>query len=48
MVLTSLILFTLVYGLLMAADIFLMLKYIKAGPSVQTEEPLLDQGFIGG
>lgn len=32
MVLTTLIIFTLVYGLLMAADIYLLKKYAKAGP----------------
>jgi cytochrome d ubiquinol oxidase subunit I len=33
MVLTSLILFTGVYGLLMVADVYLLAKYAKAGPS---------------
>lgn len=47
MVLTTLIVFVLVYGLLMAAAIFLMVKFIKAGPPVQVEEPALDKGFIG-
>ena len=37
MVLTSLILFTLVYGGLMAADGYLMLKYAKAGPEETIE-----------
>jgi cytochrome d ubiquinol oxidase subunit I len=32
MVLTTLILFTLVYGALMVADIYLMSKFAKAGP----------------
>jgi len=32
MVLTTLIIFTLLYGLLMAADIYLLVKYAKAGP----------------
>jgi cytochrome d ubiquinol oxidase subunit I len=33
MVLTTLIVFTLVYGALMVADVFLMLKTVKAGPA---------------
>ncbi len=37
MVLTSLIGFTLIYGLLMAADVFLLRKYALAGP--QEEQP---------
>ena len=37
MVLTSLIGFTLIYGLLMAVDIFLLRKYAVAGP--QEEQP---------
>jgi cytochrome d ubiquinol oxidase subunit I len=32
MVLTTVIVFTLVYGLLMAADVYLLTKYAKAGP----------------
>lgn len=32
MVLTSLIIFTLLYGILMAADVYLLVKYAKAGP----------------
>ncbi len=38
MVLTSLIGFTLVYGVLMAADIYLLLKFGKQGPSGSTDE----------
>ncbi|GAP15211.1 cytochrome bd-I ubiquinol oxidase subunit 1 apoprotein [Longilinea arvoryzae] len=39
MVLASLIGFTLVYGLLLIADVYLLAKYAKAGP-----EPLADEG----
>lgn len=35
MVLSSLIIFTLVYALLMVADVYLLLKYAKAGPTSQ-------------
>jgi cytochrome d ubiquinol oxidase subunit I len=38
MVITSLILFTLVYGVLMAADIYLLAKYARAGPTVSSEK----------
>lgn len=49
MVLTSLIGFTLVYALLMYADVYLLAKYAKAGPqAVQKEETGLEQGYIGG
>jgi cytochrome d ubiquinol oxidase subunit I len=44
MVLTSLIGFTLVYGLLMVADIYLLRKYAIAGPESGDGEPLDDQG----
>lgn len=39
MVLTTLIVFTLVYGILMVADIYLLSKYAKAGIPGQDEEP---------
>lgn len=48
MVLASLILFTLVYALLMVADVYLLTKFAKAGPTVHKEEPLPDQGYIAG
>lgn len=48
MVLTTLITFTLVYGLLMAADVYLMTKYAKAGPVTPQPEAELDQGYIAG
>lgn len=37
-VLTSLIVFTLVYGVLMVADVYLLTKFAKAGPSVSPSE----------
>lgn len=41
MVLTSLILFTLVYAALMVADVYLLRKYAKAGPSLPNgEDPI--------
>jgi cytochrome bd ubiquinol oxidase subunit I len=36
MVLTSLIVFTLVYGALMVVDVYLLAKFAKAGPSALT------------
>jgi cytochrome d ubiquinol oxidase subunit I len=41
MVLTSLIGFTLVYGLLMVADIYLLTKYAKAGPAPKPAKHLV-------
>ncbi|MCS7220555.1 MAG: cytochrome ubiquinol oxidase subunit I [Anaerolineae bacterium] len=38
MVLASLILFTLIYGLLMFADIYLLVRFAKAGPEGETAE----------
>ncbi len=38
MVLTSLIVFTLLYGALMVADVFLLVKFAKAGPSNPGED----------
>ena len=38
MVLTTVILFTLVYGVLMAADVYLLFKFAKAGPDTIAEE----------
>jgi cytochrome bd ubiquinol oxidase subunit I len=43
MVLTSLILFALVYGILMVADIYLLIKYAKAGPQDNDNEILAVQ-----
>jgi cytochrome d ubiquinol oxidase subunit I len=37
MVLTTLIVFTLVYALLIVADVYLLQKFAKAGPSVKSE-----------
>lgn len=48
MVLTSLIGFTLVYALLMYADVYLLTKYAKAGPQAYKEGPAVEQGYIGG
>lgn len=42
MVLTSLIGFTLVYGGLMAADLYLLVKYAKAGPSREGILPMIE------
>ena len=39
MLLTSLIGFILVYGLIITATVYLMMKYAKAGPSVVVEAP---------
>lgn len=39
MVLTSLIGFTLIYGLLLAADVYLLVKFAKAGP-----DPIVEKG----
>ncbi len=41
MVLTTLIGFTLIYALLMFADVFLLRKYAKAGPAAQEHAPVL-------
>jgi len=43
--LVTLIGFTLVYGLLMAADLYLLVKYAKAGPMVKTEAPMDEAEF---
>jgi cytochrome d ubiquinol oxidase subunit I len=52
MVLTSLVLFTLVYAALMVADIYLLNKFAKAGPSTPHDdglesEPEGDISFVG-
>ncbi len=47
MVLTSLILFTLVYALLMVADVYLMFKYAKAGPVEKKLDPMIEEGYVG-
>ena len=39
MVLFSLVTFTLLYGVLMVADIYLLVKYVKAGPSQESLAP---------
>jgi len=45
-VLSTLIGFTLVYGALMAADIYLLAKYAKAGPEpAQASRPLEEQAY---
>jgi cytochrome d ubiquinol oxidase subunit I len=38
MVLTSMVIFTLLYGLLMVADVYLLAKYAKAGPQKLHEQ----------
>ncbi|HWQ05401.1 MAG TPA: cytochrome ubiquinol oxidase subunit I [Longilinea sp.] len=48
MVLTSLIGFTLVYGLLLIADVYLLAKYAKAGPEPAVEigkRPTVDEAY---
>jgi cytochrome d ubiquinol oxidase subunit I len=40
--LTSLIGFVLIYGVLMAADVYLLTKYAKLGPEVTETEPVAD------
>jgi cytochrome d ubiquinol oxidase subunit I len=47
MVLTTLILFTLVYALLIVADVYLMVKYAKAGPVEKKIEPMIEEGYVG-
>ena len=52
LVITSLVLFTLLYGALMVADVFLLMKYAKAGPSLSMDEtsqlpPDADLTFVG-
>jgi cytochrome d ubiquinol oxidase subunit I len=46
LVLTSLVLFTLVYAALMVADIYLLKKYAKAGPPAADDEDK-DPGLEG-
>jgi len=41
-VLTSLIVFTLLYGVLMAADVYLLAKFAKAGPADRGDDPAVD------
>jgi cytochrome bd ubiquinol oxidase subunit I len=43
MVLTSLIVFTLLYGALMVADVYLLVKFAKAGPLNPGEEPVIEK-----
>jgi cytochrome d ubiquinol oxidase subunit I len=45
LVLTSLIGFTLVYGALMAADVFLLTKFVKAGPEPVAGRTVTEQTF---
>jgi len=51
MVFTSLIGFTLIYGLLMAADAYLLVKYAKAGPAKDDgavdQLPAQDAAYLG-
>jgi len=47
MVLTTLILFTLVYALLIVADVYLMFKYAKAGPVEKKIEFSTEEGYVG-
>lgn len=42
LVLTSLIVFTLLYGVLMVADVYLLVKFAKAGPANPGDEPITD------
>ncbi len=45
LVLTSLIGFTLVYGLLMVADVYLLSKYAKAGPAAKPAKHSTEQAY---
>jgi cytochrome d ubiquinol oxidase subunit I len=47
-VLTSLIVFTLLYGILAVVEVRLMVKYVKAGPPELTEDDLRPPTRIGG
>ncbi len=46
LVLTSLIVFTLLYGGLMAADVYLLVKFAKAGPLARRKKPQLRQNLM--
>ena len=45
MVLVSLIGFVLIYGLLMVADVYLLVKYAKAGAEVEGGRPVTEQAY---
>jgi cytochrome d ubiquinol oxidase subunit I len=47
MVLTTLILFTLVYALLIVADVYLLQKYAKAGPVARAADAVVEEGYLG-
>ena len=52
LVITSLVLFTLLYAALMVADVYLLMKFAKAGPSPITDEttqlpPDVEANFVG-
>lgn len=47
MVLTSLILFTLVYGVLMFADVYLLVKFAKSGPEIAMHSPSVVESESG-
>ena len=47
MVLTTLIVFALVYALLIYADVHLLVKYAKAGPAVRTADSSAEVGYWG-
>jgi cytochrome d ubiquinol oxidase subunit I len=47
MVLTTLILFTLVYALLIVADVYLLVKYAKAGPLEKKSDLPIVEGYVG-
>lgn len=47
MVLTTLILFTLVYALLIVADVYLLQKYAKAGPVAPAADAVVEEGYLG-
>jgi cytochrome bd ubiquinol oxidase subunit I len=46
MVLTTLILFTLVYALLIVADVYLLVKYAKAGPVESKSDVTAEEGYL--
>jgi cytochrome d ubiquinol oxidase subunit I len=46
MVITSLIVFTLVYGLLMYADVYLLVKFAKAGPQAKKIDAAVEDAYL--
>jgi len=46
MVITSLVVFTLVYGLLMYADVYLLVKFAKAGPQAKKIDAAVEDAYL--